>query len=743
MDCPKLFGASSPVLDVDEVSGIVDRLNQGASKIADLMTALGPLLTDPDASKRQLGCQCLSQVLVRLRDDLLDAAEIHFLVTFLIDRLQDSPLMFSPVVEAFSALGALDALQDADLHQLTRSLLFDLHCQSLTLKDRAKILDLLRLGLSPSRLDPLLHSPLAKEYLHGFLQCVEGETNPRNLKVIFDCWTILLTHLDCSIFLEDIFETLSCYFPIDFNQPKNNPHSVTREDLSAGLESSLASTDKFAPLAIPLFLEKLSSDLTEAKRDALAALRICLAKYSPAQLAPFLKDIWNGCKQEIMGIRASHSDPGVVEQAHRLLEALTARLGSAIQSPVNHGILNDWIGLVWADLKSFLKFLESNLMETAVEILARVASADKIVGDDLVHRSLPVLIEVTEKSEDQARILDLASRLLRTKPIRGKTSPDFAPSFLSLCEKCLEQDERSVRDAASRALRFGRQSMNYSLIEDRLSRAFALSVQDRDYLGVAERAELTLAMTDLDEAKVEAWIRSVMPIGVARGGEANIQILVALACRKEQYVKMVFPGLLEAIQIPDLRPFAIGAMGQICSKSSEDQYEYFTTEQDMLSRIILDVKDIAKEEEIEQCQSLLRLLGRKMLTLKHVENLQQQVLKNFSREDETSSSPCPLLEALLCSLPVNIVNGLDWSSVFRTAATQTNNRKDVFKVLGTVLNKSSDILEQHMSDLKALENSDHVGEVFFSLRRTRKKVRFEFHIFHSLSLSQLSSPRVF
>lgn len=317
--CPKLLSES--ILDEEEVVKVSGRVNDQETglKIAEVVTALGPLLTHKEVPKRQLGCQFLSQCLVKIREDHLDLAEIHLLATFLIDRLQDSPLMLSPALQGFSALSGMKQLGDEDLHAIVRALLFELHCQSLTVKDRSRILDLLHFSLTGPRLRPLLDGPLAGQFVHGFLQCVEGETNPRNLNVIFGCWPIILEHFDCGIFLEDIFEVLSCYFPIDFSQPKNNPYSVTKEDLTRGLEASLEASDKFAPYAIPLFMEKLSSDLVEAKIDSLSCFRSCLRKYSPAQLAPSLKDVWNSCKQEIMGIRAN-SDKKVIEMTYKLLE---------------------------------------------------------------------------------------------------------------------------------------------------------------------------------------------------------------------------------------------------------------------------------------------------------------------------------------------------------------------------------------------------------------------------------------
>ena len=58
---------------------------------------------------------------------------------------------------------------------------------------------------------------------------------------------------------------MSCYFPIDFSPPRGGSMEVTKEDLVLGLRKSLATSEMFAPLAMPLFIEKLDSDLQVSK----------------------------------------------------------------------------------------------------------------------------------------------------------------------------------------------------------------------------------------------------------------------------------------------------------------------------------------------------------------------------------------------------------------------------------------------------------------------------------------------
>ena len=56
-----------------------------------------------------------------------------------------------------------------------------------------------------------------------------------------------------------------------------------------------------------------------------------------------------------MGIRATRPTPEVVSGCRSVLAAVTATLGSAVQSPANAAAAAAWTDMIWADLKSFLR----------------------------------------------------------------------------------------------------------------------------------------------------------------------------------------------------------------------------------------------------------------------------------------------------------------------------------------------------------------------------------------------------
>lgn len=59
--------------------------------------------------------------------------------------------------------------------------------------------------------------------------------------------------------VEELFDIVSCYFPISFTPPPDNPHGLTRETLAASLADTLVATPLFLPFLMPLLEEKLAS----------------------------------------------------------------------------------------------------------------------------------------------------------------------------------------------------------------------------------------------------------------------------------------------------------------------------------------------------------------------------------------------------------------------------------------------------------------------------------------------------
>lgn len=118
---------------------------------------------------------------------------------------------------------------------------------------------------------------MAREFLLGLIGTIEGERDPHNLDLIFSFMEKVIKHFDLEDMSEDIFETLSCYFPVDFrpsfaSQKDKDSTLVTRDSLAAKLCDCLIASSDFIEGTVELALEKLDSELVLAKTDSLKLL---------------------------------------------------------------------------------------------------------------------------------------------------------------------------------------------------------------------------------------------------------------------------------------------------------------------------------------------------------------------------------------------------------------------------------------------------------------------------------------
>ncbi|KAL1788997.1 MMS19 nucleotide excision repair protein-like isoform X4 [Sigmodon hispidus] len=133
---------------------------------------------------------------------------------------------------------------------------------------------------------------------HG-KKVMDGEKDPRNLLVAFRIVHDLISK-DYSLgpFVEELFEVTSCYFPIDFTPPPNDPYGIQRDDLILSLRAVLASTPRFAEFLLPLLIEKVDSEILSAKLDSLQTLNACCAVYGQKELKDFLPSLWASIRRE-------------------------------------------------------------------------------------------------------------------------------------------------------------------------------------------------------------------------------------------------------------------------------------------------------------------------------------------------------------------------------------------------------------------------------------------------------------
>lgn len=280
-----------------------------------LIQALGQHLTSTDDKVRARATQLLAEVLSRLPELPLTVNAVQLLMDFFADRLADYPSA-SACLQALLALESNHAKKIASpavTITLVQKMVKSLHVPQLSQAMRKKCFELMQLALGQKHVvDVLVAVPAASEeedqgrlFAQAFLNAMEGEKDPRNLLLCLQIARELMAKL-APVFdrhdslLQQYFDVISCYFPITFTPPPNDPYGITSEELILSLRKAFAASDLLAKHVLPFLLEKLSSTVVEAKLDSLQTLVFCCEAYSINVVLLHMLSIANALYHEVV-----------------------------------------------------------------------------------------------------------------------------------------------------------------------------------------------------------------------------------------------------------------------------------------------------------------------------------------------------------------------------------------------------------------------------------------------------------
>ncbi|XP_044487273.1 MMS19 nucleotide excision repair protein homolog isoform X1 [Mangifera indica] len=294
--------SSSPAHQAASLDAIVSLLKNNVLTIEKLVIEMDMYLTTTDDVTRARGMLLLGEVLSKLASKPLDDATIHSLIVFFSDRLADWKALRGALVGCLALVSRKssgDVVTANDAKAVARSYLQNLQVQSLAQHDRKLCFELLE-GLLQRFPDAI--ASLGEDLLYGICEAIDGEKDPQCLMLTFCIVEVVVRVFPDDLlasFASDLFEILGCYFPIHFTHSMGEDFDVKRDDLSTALMRAFSSTPLFAPFAIPLLLEKLSSSLPSAKVDSLKYLSSCTLTYGADCIAKHAGAIWSSIKDVI------------------------------------------------------------------------------------------------------------------------------------------------------------------------------------------------------------------------------------------------------------------------------------------------------------------------------------------------------------------------------------------------------------------------------------------------------------
>uniref|UniRef100_A0A7N8WZ07 MMS19 nucleotide excision repair protein n=1 Tax=Mastacembelus armatus TaxID=205130 RepID=A0A7N8WZ07_9TELE len=341
-------------------SGVRD----GQFTILQLVEALGLSLTSSQPHTRARGVQLLSEVLQDCYGNLTER-EVEVLIAFYENRLKDHFVITPHVLNGLRALVKVPdvMLSFPDKVYGVASWLGRVHAE---LKG------------------------LGADFVFGFVQSMDGERDPRNLLLAFQIANnIIRRSYDLGTFTEELFEVTSCYFPIDFTPPPNDPHGITKEELIQALRAVLTGTPKFAEFLLPLIIEKLDSDVQSAKLDSLQTLTACVSQYEHKDLAEFLEGLWASLRREVF----QTSSEKIESAGLTALTALTSCLSRSVLNSDSEDSLRTFLDLVLNDCKHHLCEPDLKLVWPSAKLLQAACSASTRASHIVTAAVMPSLIE--------------------------------------------------------------------------------------------------------------------------------------------------------------------------------------------------------------------------------------------------------------------------------------------------------------------------------------------------------------
>ncbi|XP_072883106.1 MMS19 nucleotide excision repair protein homolog isoform X3 [Hemitrygon akajei] len=353
-------------------------------------------LTNSEPRTRGRGVHLLSQVLLQSYSSL-NQKEVEVLVFFYIDRLKDHHLITPYVLQGLKALSLSSVLPEGLAVAVLKALFQELHVQSLLQSERHSVYSIIT-NFMATREQEL--KGLGADFTYGFIQAMDGEKDPRNLLLAFQISRdLIVKDYDLGIFVEELFEVTSCYFPVDFTPPPNDPHGISHDDLVLSLRSVLTATPRFAEFLLPLLVEKLDSDVQSSKVDSLQTLTACCKDYRNKDLKEFLPALWHSIRREVFQTAVEK----VETEGLAALQAIATALSKSVIDSDAEDSLDTFLGNVLQDCEHHLCEPDMKLVWPSAKLLQSAASASYRAWYKITSCIFPLLLEQFNKHKQSSQ----------------------------------------------------------------------------------------------------------------------------------------------------------------------------------------------------------------------------------------------------------------------------------------------------------------------------------------------------
>ncbi|CAI2726240.1 unnamed protein product [Schistosoma spindalis] len=253
--------------------------------LLDLIQSLESGLTDTKITSQKDSIETLITGIKCIPLSNITSKEIDHLIDFLSGRLAlADPNITNLILDGFIWLtkstwsNGCSMVNPEQAKQIVQDGIFGhLTIQNLIKSGRLKVFQLLHCFLTGSQLSGI--QSMESNFIQKYLIAIDEEKDPQILHLIFHMNVIIIREFPSVIeFKDELFETISVYFPIDFSPPPGGGISgVTRDLLASSLHQCLFSMRNITGHNLmPLICEKIESQWPNGQLDALCLFNDCL-----------------------------------------------------------------------------------------------------------------------------------------------------------------------------------------------------------------------------------------------------------------------------------------------------------------------------------------------------------------------------------------------------------------------------------------------------------------------------------
>uniref|UniRef100_A0A7I5ECY5 MMS19 nucleotide excision repair protein n=1 Tax=Haemonchus contortus TaxID=6289 RepID=A0A7I5ECY5_HAECO len=351
--------------------------------LSDFFEMKRPLLLSQSEDVRDTAFSELVDLICSFPDDFLSEEQVGVLLDFLLGRLESSAASYA--VQGIHHLVVRNKNLPADFETSLVHVMFrDGNVQGWDLEKRLMQYGIME-WLLLHRLKGL--NAMGSDFVLSFIKSVGGERHPRCLPQVFRMFVIVARSFQLGPLVEDLFEVVACYFPVEFKQPSGDS-PITQELLAQGCLRCLTAHPHFGPFCYMLIEEKFTDDdsTIEQKHDTCELLAEAARVFQPEDIVGHLEVILGGLSA--VGLDPKSKTPECVPRA---LAAITR----ALSKSSTDSILKLGSQLI-ENLEPFVLQAEMGLTQRALSLLRCASSEGPAIRSMIYDRVIPWILMLVQ-----------------------------------------------------------------------------------------------------------------------------------------------------------------------------------------------------------------------------------------------------------------------------------------------------------------------------------------------------------